>query len=273
MLTKVEIRTRRGSLLSLPLDDISSGYIVEEVQGLEPVKATLVSSSFSGMDGEYFHDGRRESRNIKFKLGFAPDPSLNTVWDLRARLYGFFMPKSEVFLRFFMSDGLTVDISGRVETCDAPMFTQEPVADISIICHKPDLVDLTPVVIPGLSTGSSLATQVDYDGSVSTGIVFTLTVDTAMDSFTIYHTPPDEDIRTLQFEGDLLVGDMLTISTVPGQKSVTVLRSGVPTSMLYAVSPESNWLELMPGTNYVRVYSEGAGRPYTIEYLNRYGGL
>jgi hypothetical protein len=273
MLTKVEIRTRQGSLLSLPLEDDSSGFFVEEIQGLDPVKATLVSSSFSGMDGEFYQAGRRETRNIQFKLGLDPDPAVESVWELRNQIYGFFMPKAEVFLKFFMSNGLIVDISGVVETCVSPMFTSDPVVDVSIICYQPDLVDPVPVLVSDLSTGDMQATYIDYKGTVNTGLVFELTVDLDMSGFTIYHTPPDDEIRTLQFEGDLFVGDVLTISTVPGFKRATVLRGGISYSMLYAVSPESNWIQMMPGTNAIRVYSEGEGRPYTIQYLNRYGGL
>lgn len=273
MLTKVEITTRQGGLLSLPLDDISSGIIIEEITGLDPVKATLTSSSFSGMDGEFFQSSRRETRNIKFRLSIDPDPSESEVWEVRNLVYGFFMPGSEVTMRFFRSDGLVVDIPGRVETCDSPMFTQEPIVDISIICYQPDLVDMAPVVIEGLSTDNVQPTYVDYVGTVNTGLVFVLTVDAAMSAFTIYHTPPDDETRTLQFEGDLLVGDVLTISTVPGSKRVTLFRGNVEYSMLYAVSPESTWIQMMPGRNALRIYSEGEGRPYSIQYLNRYGGL
>ncbi len=55
MLIKVEARTSSGALLILPLDDVSSGYVVEEIEGLDPVKATLVSSSFAQADGEQYH--------------------------------------------------------------------------------------------------------------------------------------------------------------------------------------------------------------------------
>jgi hypothetical protein len=125
VLVRVEVRTSQGTLLVLPLDDVSDGLALEEVEGLDPVKATLNSSSFAGEDGEQYHSARRESRNIKFKIGLEPDYVATSVRDLRKRLYAFFMPKTQVSLRFVMSDGLYVDILGRIETFDAPLFVQD----------------------------------------------------------------------------------------------------------------------------------------------------
>ncbi len=44
MLTKLDVSTVQGDLLTLQLDDVSEGLVVLEVEGLDPVKATLVSS-------------------------------------------------------------------------------------------------------------------------------------------------------------------------------------------------------------------------------------
>jgi hypothetical protein len=54
MLTGVEVRTIQDNLLALSLDDPSSGFIIEEIEGLDPVKASVVSSSFATMDGEQY---------------------------------------------------------------------------------------------------------------------------------------------------------------------------------------------------------------------------
>ena len=55
MLTTVEVTSANGVVLRLPLQDVTDGYLVEEVEGLEPVNATLVSSTFSQIDGSRFH--------------------------------------------------------------------------------------------------------------------------------------------------------------------------------------------------------------------------
>jgi len=276
MLTLVEVRTAQGALLSLPLDDISSGLVVEDVSGLDPVKATIVSSSFALMDGEEYHSSRRGSRNIIIKLGLEPDYVTSTVRSLRQRVYDFFMPKSEVDLRFYDSDGLIVDITGRVETCETDLFTSEPTMNISIICFNPDLIGDT-VTYSGNSvadTGNiTPSTVINYDGSVEIGITLVLHVNRSLPSFTFYVQPADGTLRTMNFTAPLVSGDTLTIVSIPGSKAATLTRSSVNSSILYGVAPQSDWMTFQKGDNLVRVYATGAAIPYDIIYTKHYGGM
>ncbi len=273
MLTKVEVRTIQGALLSLTLEDVSTGLIVEDIQGLDPVKATIVSSTFAQQDGAQYHSSHRDMRNITLKLGLEPDYAITSVKDLRNHLYSFFMPKSEIYLRFYDDSGLTVNITGRVETCDAPLFSKEPQVDISILCFDPDFLDLEPIELTGSSTSTTTETLVTYDGTVDTGVEFVLSIDRTLTEFTFYHRPPDGTLRTMDIAGSFVAGDVVTISTVFGAKKATLTRTGTISSILYAVSPQSNYHELMHGDNYIRIYATGAAIPYAITYTNRYGGL
>lgn len=273
MLNKVEIRTSQGDLLSLPLGDISNGFVVKDIQGLDPAKATIVTSSFAGMDGSQYHHSRVEMRNILMKLGFLPDYSTTSVRDLRLQAYKFFMPKSEISLRFYMDDDLIVDAIGRVETSETLLFTREPEINISILCFDPNFVDPTPIVVTGSTVSTSTETLLHYAGSVETGILFELDVNRTLTQFTFYHRPPDGTLRTLDVAAALVSGDVVKINTVPGSKSATLTHSSTDSSMLYAVTPQSNWIQLVPGDNYIRIYATGAAIPYSITYDNRYGGL
>lgn len=276
MLSRVEVTTKSGSLLRLPLEDVENGYILASVDGLDPVKATIVSSSFANQDGEQYHSSRREKRNLKMNLDYEPDYQTNSVTSLRNRLYSFLMPKSEVTLRFVHDDGLEVTILGRVESFDAPIFNKDPDASISLLSFDPDFIDPVPVSISGSTTESTTNPVIDYAGTVETGIVLTLAVNRAESAFTIYHIPPDGTMRQLDFAASLLAGDEVKISTVSGDKYATLKRAGVVSKVLYAIPPQSNWIQLEPeqgGTNNLRVYATGAPIPYTIEYFTRYGGL
>lgn len=273
MLNKVEVRTDQGDLLTLPMQDVSEGYIIQEIDGLTPVKATIVSSSFAQMDGEQYQSARREKRNIVMKLDLEPDYTDQTVWGLRQRLYEFFMPKSNVNLRFFVAGVPPVDISGRVESFDSDLWSAEPTVSLSILCFNPDFYDPTPVVVPGVTVADDSTMPIEYEGTVETGIKFSLAVNRTISGFTIYHTPPSDELRSLAFAYPLLNGDVVEISTIRGSKYATLIRAGVGTSVLYGISPYANWIELEPGTNQIRVLVSGAAIPYTIEYTKKYGGL
>lgn len=274
MITRVEVRNKQGALLNLQLDDDTDSFHVLDIDGLGPVKATLVSSSFAQLPGGQLNSKRREARNIKFQLGLNPDPAAPESYEsLRFQLYEFFMSESDVSLRFFTDGGLTVDILGTVETCDPSIFDQEPAMQVSIMCYNPDLFDPTPVQLTGDTVSDSTTTPITYDGHIETGVVFVLNVDRTLTDFTLYYTLPSGEIRSMDFSGALESGDTLTISTVPRSKSVTLVRSGISSSMLWAISPQSTWMTLERGVNEFRAYATGAAIPYTLDYTKKYGAL
>lgn len=274
MLTRLEVQSQQGDLLKLPLEDPSSGYIVADIDGLGPVKATLVSSRFARMPGEQFQSSHRETRNITLKLELNPDPTTDTVGSLRDKLYDYFMTESHVVMQYFMDTGLVVEIQGVVETCDPDHFSREPTMNISIMCFRPDFYELTSQTLTSLLTNDQDATYFDYPGSADTGVVITVSVNRNVDELTVYHHLPNGEIQTLTFANvPLIAGDVLTISTVPGDKGATLNRSGTISSVLYGVSPQSRWIQLKRGNNGLRVYATGDGIPVTVEYVRRYGGV
>jgi len=273
MISQVEVRSSSGQLLTLGLESADDGLIVESIDGLDPVKATLVSSSFAVYDGALYQSSRRETRNIIITLGLDPDYVTTSVRDLRNRLYQFFMPKSEVGLRFFLEDDFTVNIMGRIESFDSVLFTAEPKVIISLICYDPDFIALESIVLEGDTVDDVTETLITYDGTVEVGGILTLLIDRALTEFTVYIRGGDGVTHTIDFAGTLQADDILVINSIAGSKAVTLTRSAVTTSFLYGVSPQSTWTELDPGDNYFRVYAVGAAISYTFEYTPRYGGL
>lgn len=273
MIDKVEVRTISGDLLTLTLADASNGYAVSDIQGLDPVKATIVSSDFAQMDGSQYQNSSRSERNIVIAISFEPNYDTTTVRSLRSNAYSFFMPKSYVNLRFYLDEGLIVETTGRVESFEAPLFTDDPKAAISILCFDPDFIETTPIVVSGSTVSSTTEFGVTYEGTSDTGFVFVLSVNRTLGEFSIYQHAPDGSLRSMDFAAALVSGDIVTISTVDGDKRVTLTRSGSTTSLLYGLSPQSPWLKLQHGVNNLRVHAVGAAIPFTITYKDRYGGL
>ena len=274
MLTKVEVRTLNGDLLSLPMEDISSGFVVQNIDGLDPVKATLVTSTFAKRNGVQYHSSKLDPRNIVITLGLQPNYSVDTVKSLRDRLYDFFISDSPVSLRFYDSGGLIVDIDGRVETCESPLFAKEPQMAISIMCFEPSFVDvLAPVTFNGNSVATTTETPLTYLGNQTTGVTFAFMVNRSIASFSIYQRTPDGNLHTMDVNAAFVAGDVVTINTVVGSKSAILTRGGSNSSILYAIPPQADWLTLAKGVNTMRVFVSGAAIPYKITYNNRYGGL
>ena len=273
MLSKVEVTNSRGGVLSLFMEENDGGYQVAEIDGLAPVKATLVSTSYAGADGENFQSAKLPARNIKIALDLDPDFNPKTYTDLRKDLYTYFMPKSQITLRFYLTSGLYLDIVGIVEEFSSPVFEEDPTVEISVMCYQPDFIDARMITVEGFTVADSTVTELDYPGTVESGTVLTLHVNRTVGEFTIYNSDEIGNLYQLDFTGELLSGDELVVSSLRGNKGITLTRGSVTSSFLYGRSMQSNWIDLRQGLNQFRVYAPGDPIPYDLEYVVRYGGL
>lgn len=276
MLTMVKARNSRNEELELPFQDISGGFAIEDIDGLDPVKATIVTSPFAQVDGSQFQASRREARNLVLTLSFEPDYVVGSVEELRDQLYNYFMTETKINLTFVRDGKPDVTIDGVVESFDAPRFLQQLKATISILCVKPDFLELTNSTFSESTTSTTDEDPLVYPGSVETGVIFKLNVNRTVDhddAITISFKDPAGSTKNLVFAYDLLSGDVLTISTVEGSKYAFVTRSGSDINVLNAIDPASPWVNLFKGTNQIRVSVAGAAIPFTIEYPVKYGGL
>lgn len=273
-LTQVDFTNSRGNILILPMDeDEAGGYQVAEIEGLDPGKAILVSRGSAGSDGEKFQSAKRPPRNIKIKLDFDPGFDSKDYSELRNDLYAWFMPKSAVSMRYHLDTGLYLDIQGIVESCDSPLFEDDPDATISVMCYKPDFLDPNMVTLNGMTVSDSTDTDIEYPGTVEAGTVVTLNCNRDVAEFSIYNRDEGGNSYQLDFTEPLLAGDQLIISSLRGNKGITRIRAGVSSSLLYGRSPQSTWINFFEGMNHFRVYAEGDPIPYVVEYIARYGGL
>lgn len=273
MLTRVEVDNLQGSTLSLPLQDISSGYIVKNIEGLDPVKATIVSSSFAQLDGSQFQGSRRENRNIMLTIGIEPYYGASTVRELRSALYAFFMPKTTVNISFFMDDVKFASIQGMVESCETPLFSQEPEVVVSVLCFDPNFVAPAVTTVAGTTVSDTTEQTIAYPGTVEAGYILTLNVDRTLGEFTILNRRPNGDVATMDVSAAFVAGDVVKVSTLSKNKYATLTRASSTASVLYAVSTTSKWGPLWPGNNFFRVLATGAAIPFTLDYTAKYGGL
>jgi hypothetical protein len=273
-ITRVDIQNVSSDVLTLIPQDASNGYEVRDIQGLGPVKANLVSSSMAQVDGAQPESSRRDPRNITMTLGIKPNYILaHTVSSLRNDLYNYFMPKSVLFISFYMDNVLYAVTTATVEDFESPIFTDDPKADISLICYDPDFYAPTSTLIEGESTSDTSTTTINYPGTSPAGAVFTLSPDRDLTGFRIYNTKPDNTIQMFDFEGTILGGDVIAITSIPLQKSAIITRNMTPFSALYYVEAPFDWISFEKGGNDIRVFVADDPIPYTLEYIVKYGGL
>jgi hypothetical protein len=273
MLTKIEVDDLQGHTLSLPLFDAPPGYLVTGIDGLDPVKSTIVSSSFGQLDGSQFQSSRRENRNIVMRVRMEPYSGGSTVAQLRSLLYQYFMPKTNVILKFYNDNTLAYLIQGQVESCETPLFTKEPEMSVSIMCFDPNFYAPSPVTINSSTVSGNTELAINNVGSVETGYVFTIPIDRTISGFSILNRRPSGAMAQLDFTAALAAGNIVTISTEFKNKYANLRVAGAEASALYAVSPSSKWGPLYAGINYFRVLVAGAAIPYSVVYTPKYGGI
>jgi len=286
MITQLEVFTPRVTVPPLPIVDGSPAndpIQIRNIDGLGPVTAQINTEQYGSLDGEFYTGGFTGKRNIVLTLGFNPDWSTQTIESLRQIVYAYFMPKTQVKLRFTSTHMAQVDTDGYVESCEPNIFSKDPEMQVSIICPNPAFYGSSVTVIPGetLALPDGLPTEIDYLGTLPTGFVLSV-------------TPTDDapsmasgEVRIVNDDGigtpDIFIVTGVKVdgtkyfqaSSEQGNKYVRQIDtpSGVETSILGQQAPGSIWMMLNNGVNLFRVMSDLPGQAWTMQYYAKYGGI
>jgi len=281
VLTKLEVLGLRSLVPTLPLDEDSDAVQdpiqILDIAGLGPVKAAIVTTPFGAYDGESFIDSSVGKRNIVLTIGLHPDWAIQTVEELRQLLYNYFMPKLLVQLRFHSTHFPTVQIKGYVESMEPNIFVKTPTIVVSIICPSPDFVALDETVITGLTSDGTTWDDVDYIGSVETGVLLKITqasgtpgTDVIQVNLTGQYSP-----QLFAARGALAADTRWEMNSVHGQKYVrsVSLVTGAVQNFLNDISSDTVWPTLFPGLNKMSVFTPVVGQNWELSYFARFGGL
>lgn len=253
---------------------------VRNIDGLDPVKASVNTSPLGSIDGTQHIGSSVGDRNIVLTLH--PNPDYNT-WDpeaIRKLLYEYFIPKSEVRMVFTSDDDTPdVEIYGIVEDVQGSMFSKDPELIVSIVCPDPYFTAVDPVVWTG-KTHLDGATPVimDYDGNIETGFYLKVTFATgqAVPS-TIAVQIGNPMLTYFAVAAAVSSTAFFEMNSVPGGKYIqgTNLSTAVISNLLGSITAHegSLWPILKPGKNDVSVITNVGAHDYALSYLQRYGGL
>lgn len=301
MINKISITNHRSETVELDLRSPElSGFFIRGVDGLGPTKSTINTNESLSLDGSTFNSARKEQRNILFRLGFLENP---TIEHMRQASYKYFPLKRRIKI-VVETDNKIVQTWGYVESNEPDIFSKDESAAISVICPDPYFYSVVSGVVnfSGVTaqfefpfSNESLTEKLIVFGDVSTepqqnifyfgeaevGFRMYIHANGPVENITIYNLDSgdsmmiDTDILTSLTGEGLDDGDEIIISTLKGQKYVTLIRDGVEINILNALGPDSNWLSLNPGDN-VFYYSASSGEinlQFRIEYDTLYEGI
>ena len=278
-----KVKTSRNTILDFTN---SNKFCLYDIDGLNPVTATINTTEFATSDGAMFNSARIGTRNIVLYVKIYPEIEQN-----RLLLYSFFKIKSDVTL-YFRHDSLSVYITGKVESFELDHFSNSQVAQISILCADPyfraaetqtvefsnvialfEFPFMNPPVGLEFSRIEKVKTKIINAGEMPTGVTIQLYAKTSEVLNPVVYNLTNNTFFGLNF--DMNQGDLITITTHFNNKKVTLLRDGVETNILYAVQEGSTWLELESGENEIS-YSCDEGEnnlTVSVEYTALFEGI
>lgn len=275
MIQNVTVTNYLGESITLELrNPEKSGFLIKEITGLGPVKANINMIDIATKDGSIYNSSKKETRNVVLNLLFVEKP---TMEDTRILSYKYFPLGQQVRL-LVKTDKREAYVTGYVEKNEPNIFSKEEGTQISIICPDPYFYSTilddttffgveplfefpfenTSLVLPTLEFAKIVHKKentVYYSGDAPTGVTIAIHALGPVKDLTIYNinTRESMSINSQLLEemtgASIIAGDDITICTVKGNKTITLLRNGIETNIINALGRNINWFQITKGDN------------------------
>jgi len=241
-----KIRLNGLSVIDLPIVDAkpSDIYILKNAMGLGPPEVDV--SIVNTLNAGGFYQGRRPNpREVVLHIGLNPSYSVDqTSSDLRQFLYGMMTPGSNDIVRIELVDDdiPLVYTEGYGKKLEIAPFSQTPEVQLTLACLQQFLLAPADLYIDPGSQASPTITNV---GTAPAGFNMEVIFTSALSKWSI----TDDSGNVMEVTWDFIIGDKLILDTRPGSRAVTLVRSGAPNNIIYALSSSAVWHMLHGGVN------------------------
>ena len=269
-----------------------SGFIVESVDGLGPVKATINITEVITNDGGIYNSARSSVRNLVFRLKFLQTDE-ETIEDVRQKSYKFFPLKKSIQV-FIETDNRSLTCEGYVESNEPDIFSKQSGTQVSIICPDPylyttglnveNISDIQPMfefpfenlslTEPKLELSritEKAQHEIIYEGEVDIGVSMLIHAKGEVNNITIHNLNTREKmmidtdkIRSLT-SVPFSEGDTIHICTKKNNKRILLIRNGESYNILNCLKRDSKWFVLTKGINNFAYTAESGSE--NLEFL------
>ena len=273
MINYIEVTNNKGESILLDITNPwETGFVVENITGLDPGKATINVSDVSTIDGGRFNSARYSKRTATLYLRFFMMDGV-TIEELRHKCYRFFTVKQRVVLTI-KTDDRYVKTEGYVQSLESTIFSKSEGATVTLICPDPFLYNADPDQVTEFdavnplfefpfsneSTSSNLIEMseltvnnyrtIKYDGDHESGLTFYIHATGTVENLKITNADTGDSIgidhgKLTRLTGyGIMKGDDIEICTERGKKYVKLIRNDIPTNIINCLMPDSKWLQL-----------------------------
>ena len=254
-----------------------SGLLIYNITGLGPVKADINSTELSTYDGSIFNSARANSRNIVISMIFLEK---NTIEETRHLTYKYFPLKKNLKI-VIETDTRICETTGYVESNEPSIFSSMEGTQISIVC--PDSFfyssgnsginityfyaveplfefpfsneSLSDYLIEFAAIHRESVKSIYYTGDSEIGFSIEIHAIGTAKNVTVINTKTRESMKIdtdklQKLTGNGIIdGDTIYISTMKGEKTITLLREGIYTNILNCLDKNADWFQLSKGDN------------------------
>ena len=212
-------------------------FEVVDIDGLYPPTATINTSQVALMDGAKYNSSKLNMRTINFAFAIVQDPQSN-----RIEVFKVLRSKQYIKMRY-TGKYRDVYIEGYIESINISYFAIRQVVTVVIICPNPyfledqltvnelaSVVDMFHFPFPTEDDivfgyfNNNIGISIENKGDVACGMIITLRALSNVSDPKIFNYISREFIG---LDIDMIAEDVVTIDTRQGQKSATLLRSGI----------------------------------------------
>lgn len=254
----LKVENKNNQVLTLTHNE--SQYQVVNIDGLNPPEAEIYTNTVANMDGAKYKSAKLQMRNVVLTVKINGDAEAN-----RLHLYEYFATGR--WCKLYYSNGSrNVFIEGYCETIECPLFTINQEMQISIVCPDPYFKSLQMIYADISKVFANFEFPFDIDesgiemsivdigrevivlnnGEAATGTTITLTASEQIKNPVIYNVGTSEFFKLNVTMQD---GDVITINTAKGHKSVNKISNGIKTNVINYVQEGSTWFQLEVGIN------------------------
>lgn len=286
-----------------------SGFVITNISGLGPGKADVNTTEISTSDGGLYNSARMPARNIVIGVKYfqTVEQSIEDVRQLSYKYFPI-KKKLTLFVetdnRQAEIEGYVETNDPNIfNKTDGSRnaFNNYEGSDISIICPDPFFYSAgrngtNTTVFSGVESmfefpfSNDLLTEnllefgtiqnktenlLVYNGDSEIGITMTIHAIGEASNITIHNTRTRETMKidTVKLAAitgsGIIAGDDITICTIKGKKSVTLLRNGITINILNCLGKNPDWFQLSKGDNVFAYIAETGSTNLQFSITNK----
>lgn len=265
---ELKFENEKGEVITL--SGAEDRYQIIAIEGLNPPNAYIHRSVIAGMDGSKYMSAKLEERNIVLTVRINGDVERN-----RLNLYNYFRTKH--YSKMYYKNGqMDVYIEGYVETVECNLFDIMEQMQVSIVCPNPYFQSTEEIVTDvsqvlgafefpfafgadGVETSATTDEAIEFstyvqdrittvinEGEDETGVIIEITAGEEVVNPIIYNADTGEYFG---LNITMTKGDVLTINTNRGEKSVMLMHEATLTNQINKLTRGSTWFTLTKGDN------------------------